>query len=403
MTGDLKFPIGFEQHRGVQKAQPLRTGELVTLLEETYGDRLMWNLLTMGPEIDGRALPDDTVSNFYVMLSLYGWDIAKVPAQDALIVAAQKRAYHPVRDWLYSFELDDSIEPVLLDSVASDYLGTSDPLFDAILAATLIGAVARAMHPGTKFDGVCTLRGPMGGRKSSWWKALASPPFFCDTFQEKDQDLFLAIHQSWFYELAELDFQTTRRSPGRMRGIISSSTDTFRSPYGKAMCRSERAGIIVGTANGDSFLNDPEGSRRFWVIDVENDEQSPLDVDRVAKDRARIFKAALLAWRNGRKPMLTPAQQAESNARNVNNTVELQFIGQLARWTEGPGCPPEFTTDTALSQSLYRSRDNIRQSDLNAAGHALKALGFVKDKHQQRKDGKKLPRMWRRASSASSE
>lgn len=287
----------------------------------------------------------------------------------------------------------------MLDSVATEYLGTNDPLFDTMLAVTLIGAVGRAMHPGTKFDGVCSLRGPMGGKNSSWWKALASPPFFCDTAQEKGQDLFLAIHQSWFYELAELDFQNTRRSPGRMRAIISSSTDTLSAPYGKAMCRSERAGIIVGTANGDSFLNDPEGSRRFWVIDVENDEQSPLDVDHVSKNRARIFKAALLAWRNGRKPMLTPGQQAESNARNLNNTVELQFIGQLARWTEGPDCPTEFTTDAALIESLCRSRDNIRQSDLNAAGHALKELGFAKDKHQQRKDGKKLLRMWRRASS----
>ena len=73
-------------------------------------------------------------------------------AIDALLTAAQKNPYHPVVDELKRIEHDDSIQPIELDQVATDYLGTSDPLYDAMLATTIMGLVNRTFHNGCKFD-----------------------------------------------------------------------------------------------------------------------------------------------------------------------------------------------------------------------------------------------------------
>ena len=67
-------------------------------------------------------------------------------------------------------ENDSNIYPVNIDSVATDFLGTNDPLYDKMLKAFLIGAVSRAAERGCKFDNMLVLKGPQGIFKSSFLK-----------------------------------------------------------------------------------------------------------------------------------------------------------------------------------------------------------------------------------------
>ena len=85
--------------------------------------------------------------------------VNKIAAADALQTAAQKNAYNPVEEEFISIENDDSIQPIELDQVATDYLGTNDPLYDAMLSTTLIGLVNRTFHNGCKFDTCLVLTG----------------------------------------------------------------------------------------------------------------------------------------------------------------------------------------------------------------------------------------------------
>ena len=144
------------------------------------------------------------------------------------MTAAQFNSYNVVEDEFHRIKLDNSIYPIDLDQVAMDYLGTNDPLYDAMLVATLIGLVKRTFHHGYKFDSCLILTGEEGIRKSTFWKELATEQWFCDTWQSFEQDLFIAINQTLIYELAELDSITGVKAQGALKAVLSSPIDTYK-------------------------------------------------------------------------------------------------------------------------------------------------------------------------------
>ena len=132
------------------REQTLSAGVLSKMLADDYTTQLEYNLMSGEVELNRHPLDTSFIDNFYVYLSERGWRINKNAAIDALLTAAQKNTYHPVVDELKRIELDQ---------VATDYLGTSDPLYDAMLATTVIGLVNRTFHNGCKFDTCLVLTG----------------------------------------------------------------------------------------------------------------------------------------------------------------------------------------------------------------------------------------------------
>lgn len=379
----------------------LKAGDLSLLLREYLGARLRWNLLQKRIELDGRHLPASQVELLHVDLSEYGYSIGKEAAIDVIRRTAFANQYNPVEEYLELVAADGSIEPIDFGCVATEYLGTQDPLYDSMLAATLIGAVARAFEPGCKFDTCLVLKGGQGVGKSSFIKALARPDWLNDTTQPKEKETLQAIHSCWVMELAELDSLTTKREAGAVKALLSSSIDKYQLPYGRAIEECPRRSIMIGTCNRDDFLRDDTGSRRFWVIDLHHDfaAGNVIDVDRVVTDRDRIWKAAVLAYRAGQHRWLSREQQNESDRRNRGYEQEHPWESRIARWLN-QNTPQGFSTEQCLLESGIRiCEDTIQQRDFQDAAKVLTRLGYNKTRHQLRRYSNK--RVWFPASGAS--
>lgn len=160
---------------------------------------------------------------------------------------------------------------------------------------------------------------------------------------------------------------------------------------------------MVASVNGDEFLRDHTGNRRFWVVDL---PPELIDTDRIVRDRDRIWKAAILQYREGLEPQLNSAEQALSDRRNQGFMVENPFVAPfeailpILQKTNG------FTTEwvirkTEVCASTERTRKGTRviqqqitQKHMDTAAEALKMLGFTRDKHQTRENGERA-RRWR--------
>mgnify|MGYP003655967219 CR=1 FL=1 len=78
------------------------------------------------------------------------------------------------------------------------------------------------MEPGCKADCVLILVGPQGARKSTTFRILGSPEYFCDTPMDiGSSNAYMQIHRAWIYEVAELD---------SIRRARNSSTKAFLTP-----------------------------------------------------------------------------------------------------------------------------------------------------------------------------
>ncbi|WP_257930045.1 hypothetical protein [Synechococcus sp. CC9605] len=109
---------------------------------------------------------------------------------------------------------------------------------------------------------------------------------------------------------------------------------------------------------------------------------------------------------------MTIEQQAESNRRNLGFEVDHPFEDFIVEWLEKPGTPEAFTTEQCLylssclelgySAPATQTRfPPASQKDSVEAGKILRRLGYEKDKHQRRVNGKKKRRMWRRVDASS--
>ena len=368
------IPEGFitNEKTGEEKHTKIEPGELTLLLFKVFGKSLEYNLMHCEAEIDRVAIPTVIIDNFYIFLSEKGWKINKIAAADALQTAAQKNAYNPVEEEFIRIENDDSIQPIELDLVATDYLGTNDRLYDAMLSTTLIGLVNRTFHNGCKFDTCLVFTGKEGLLKSSFFKELATDDWFCDTpMPRSNQDLYMTIGTCLIYEIAEID-GIKGKSQTDFKVLLSSTKDSYKRPYARGIGKYPRPSIFVATSNRGDFLSDPSSdNRRFWIIPI----QEEIDIEKLKRDRERILKAAIIAYRNGRKPYLNKKLQNESNNRNERFQEEHPFMDRLSAWV---GTRDKFSSTDALIGSRCRSEENLRKNDLKEAANCLKALGYHK-------------------------
>lgn len=188
---------------------------------------------------------------------------------DALLAVASKRAFHPVRDYFNTLPPWDGIPR--LDALLVDTLGADDtPYTHQTTRKTLIAAVRRTFHPGTKFDTVLTLVGPQGIGKSTIFAKLAGQ-WFSDSLaitDMKDKTGAEKLAGNLIVEISELaGMRKTEAEP--VKSFISRTEDKYRPAYGRTVETYPRQCVIVGTTNAtDGFLRDPTGGRRWWPIHV---------------------------------------------------------------------------------------------------------------------------------------
>ena len=262
------------------------------------------------------------------------WSEDSINKVTALV--ASTYAYHPVLEYLDQLPEWDGVDrfPLLVEGVLAvnetpDYDKYSN-LYTEYMKCTCIGAVRRVLEPGCKMDTVTIFySGDQGTRKSSIWKALcADPTWFSDSKVHIDSsEGQKVLHHSWINELSEIDEMTSVKSAEAIKSFVSSSVDTFRQSYAKAPRRYPRRCIIVGTTNKEQMLNDPTGSRRFWVVPV--GKRCDLDLLRVHLDQ--LWAQAYKLCRDGVIHYLTPEFENLREIQSDIHQVENRFADLMPK------------------------------------------------------------------------
>jgi hypothetical protein len=386
--------------------QTLTPGRLAEMLPSNW---LRFNELDLRAEIQTssgwKRITDACLDSAYVLLTAKGWRITAEPVVKSVLHAARQCPHHPVRDYLKQIEVNPNITPFDLDQVGPRFFRATNPLHVEMIRKWLIGAVARALHPGCQMDYCLVLQGEQGQQKSRFIEALASKDLHCCSVPENEKDLLLNVHSTWIYELAELESVTNRKESGRLKNLITTSIDNMRPPYGRTAERLPRQSVFAATVNEDTFLRDDTGNRRYWVVPVEG--AGPLDPAGIAAARDSILKAAVIAYRSGELPMLSTAMETLSATQNEDFNQQDPWVEMVRAWMDGDPLArwdrdrdpsplrydPEqpFTSAEVLYSAGLRRPDQIQRYDENRIAAVLKKMGFQKRK-QERVGGRKVRR-----------
>lgn len=274
--------------KNLEKLQVFEAARVQVELFKVFTNTLRYDLLHQRLTLKENAVADSSDLRGYVKTR--GW-VGRLPLDAEIWEFARYFSYNPVQDYLNGLIGGAGEDPKgVIDNFTEKVLGITNHLDKLFVRRTLVGAVARALEPGCKFDTVLVLMGPQGNGKSEFFRALFGGDNYGNVYEGGgDKDWRQALHCVWCAELGEIDGHLRQKRSSNMKSFITESTDKFRLPYGKEITAHPRPNILVGTTNDPTPLVDPSGNRRYWIVKT----SQKIDHKEVEEQRDRVWAAAL--------------------------------------------------------------------------------------------------------------
>lgn len=293
---------------------------------------------------------------------------------DAIKVISSQNSFHPVRDYLETLEWDGTPR---IDGWLTTYLGAIGPssYLSAVGRKVLCAMVARVYRPGCKFDQVLILEGAQGIGKSTAARILASDPWFTDSkLNITNKDAVLTMAAVWIVELGELSGMR-KADVDDLKEFISRQSDRIRLPYGKKIENFPRQCVFIGTTNGDEYLRDTSGNRRFWPVRV-----GECHLEKLARDRAQLLAEAKVCFEFGEPLYLEDRAERELAMIEQSNRVPhdpwVDVISEFLRKPENAEAFTEFQIQKLFSAfgPLAEVKENMQE--IKRASNVLREIGY---------------------------
>lgn len=341
-----------------------------TRLEKMWKTRLRLNTMSKEVELDSEKLTPDYL---YLDLLKYGICSTKDFVIDCVAKMATSNEYNPLTTYLDKCHRDHQ-DTKILDTIASDYLGTTEPIYNIMVKKFLISAVARAYRPGCKVDTTLILQGGQGVGKSTFFKILAGD-FFDDGLGSNvtDQNEKMRLSAHWILEWGELERIFSQRDASSIKAFLTSTHDSYRRPWGKNIETYPRHCVIVGSTNRDDFLNDSTGSRRFWVVPV----QGKINLKKLKENREAIWGAAVQCYLNKDAWFLNTQQEILRQELNKEYQKEEPWYDAISNYCLSRNI---VSTQEILLRLLDIPLSHQDKHSQMRVTDCLRSLGWVKKK-----------------------
>ncbi|MHC5853795.1 VapE domain-containing protein [Nostoc sp.] len=362
------------------------------IIRDGWGDNLRLNQLKNIIELDDQKIE---LNQLRLRIAReFDMDVQIGDGQAIVEAIASQHPYHPVVEYLDEVAARYStVDPSILDNLATKYFGTYEPLHNIYLKKMLISAVARARRPGCKVDTALILVGEQGINKSSFWRELFGGDWFTDELSDgNEKDELMKLHKFWGLEIPEIEHMYKRKDISSIKKFMSSSVDAFRAPYGLDVKEHPRACVLVGTSNETELLNDPTGNRRFWIIPVIDD--IPIDIEQLIRERDLIWAAANALYEKGHQWWLSPAESKVHNEASKDFQSVDPWTDTVLAYARQQG---ETTTSEILRIALGIELGRQEMLYTKRVSAILRSNGW---EQYRQKIGNSRPWAWRLKSSA---
>lgn len=313
-------------------------------------DGLPWEQMKGGWNDSDNAALKVYLSNKYGIYS-------PTKTKDAILAVAAERSYHPIKEYLDHLPEWDGTDRV--ETLLIDYFNATDNSYTrAVTRKMMVAAVARIVHPGTKFDSVLILNGPQGIGKSTFFAKLAGD-WFSDSLtltDMKDKAGPEKLQGYWILELGELAGMR-KTDVEVVKSFISRSDDKYRASYGVNVESHPRQCITVGSTNAESgFLRDITGNRRFWPVRISGDgkrkawQMSVYDVEQIWAETLVLYAKGEKLYLEGSDVELATNEQADAMESDEREGLVRTYLDTLL-------------PDDWNAMSLYERRNYLNGSE----------------------------------------
>ena len=268
--------------------------ENTAYLLDALGIQFRYNLLTKevdarGGGLDGLSF-DSAITTVRGILYKNRLKTSRQDTVDNIGTIAERNQYSPVCDYLNkcmgAWDGQDRIGQLFSCFELDDEFPQDEDFLQLLLRRWLISCARMAFNNGDEAaQGVLILVGGQGiGKTRFMYTILPLPEWGADgqTLDPAVKDDILTVMRFWIVELGEINSTLRKEKQDRLKQFFTHKTDTLRKPYKRASEQIPRRTVFIGTVNGDGFLKDSTGNRRYWPIAVKRvNNDTDIDINQL--------------------------------------------------------------------------------------------------------------------------
>ena len=263
--------------------------------------------------------------------------------------------------------------------MASCVVVRNSPKWLPYLTKWLVAVVANAMDDRECRNHTClVLTGEQGKFKTSFLDLLCPSKLHGYSYTGKiypqEKDTLTYIGQNLIVNIDDQLKALNKRDENELKNLITCPMVKYRMPYDKYVEEHPHLASFVASVNGNDFLTDPTGSRRFLpfeVLSIDIEKAKRISMDNVYAEAKALLKSGFRYWFDDDE---IAELYRESEDFQVQ-TAEMELLLRcFEKPTEDESCSLMTTTEILTYLGIYTHQPLVAKR----MGEALKKAGYIK-------------------------
>lgn len=232
------------------------------------------------------------------------------------------------------------------------------------------------------------LTGEQGKFKTTWLESLVPNELkkynYTGKLNLENKDTLTLISEYFLINIDDQLKQLHKRDENELKNLITINSIKYRRPYDKMINEHPHLASFCASVNGNEFLNDTTGSRRFLPFEIEKidiDKTKSIDINNVWAQCVYLFKNEFRYWFNADEIDILNKRNEDFNIISIEEELIINFYKpkNSNNYEE-----IKFLTPTMILIDLeLKTKQKLNKKKL---GESLQKLNF--EKKQRTIDGK---------------
>ena len=291
---------------------------------------------------------------------------------------------NPIQEYFKGLPLVDvsSISPFSLKAIphlASCVVVRNYGKWLQYLTKWLVAVVANAMDDRECRNHTClVLTGEQGKFKTTFLNLLCPPALHGYSYTGKiypqEKDTLTYIGQNLIVNIDDQLKALNKRDENELKNLITCPMVKYRMPYDKYVEEHPHLASFVASVNGNDFLTDPTGSRRFLpfeVLSIDIERAKAISMNNVYAEAKALLKSGFRYW-------FDDDEIAELYRESEDFQVQTAEMELLLRCFEKPTEDESYSLMTTTEILTYLGIYTHQPLVAKRMGEALKKAGYIK-------------------------
>ena len=247
------------------------------------------------------------------------------------------------------------------------------------LTKWLVAVVANAMDDRECCNHTClVLTGEQGKFKTTFLDLLCPPALrgysYTGKIYPQEKDTLTYIGQNLIVNIDDQLKALNKRDENELKNLITCPMVKYRMPYDKYVEEHPHLASFVASVNGNDFLTDPTGSRRFLpfeVLSIDIERAKAISMDNVYAEAKALLNMGFRYWFND-------DEIAELYRESEDFQVQTAEMELLLRCFEKPTEDESYSLMTTTEILTYLGIYTHQPLVAKRMGEALKKAGYIK-------------------------